>query len=190
MKILLTLFVLSCAACSCVSADAQRRDQASATPTPTITSAPSLAAPAAAPEARVQAAWQKVFLDDLAKRPAGSDLRALFSDGGWGNEGQKALLLEPARALLFAVEPNRRDNLLPSPQQPSKITLDALLAATSTADALEDKVTPAMDALEYEYLHATKTKGGETRVIRRVRFNLFDAGTPAAYTALREAFRK
>jgi hypothetical protein len=184
-----SVLVLTISACGCVSSKA--RDERHPT-LPMSTSTPqdglSIAAGNPAPEPRIQEEWQKLALKDLESRPAGTDLWGLFSTGGWGDDGQTVAFREPRKTVAYVIEKNARERLLPSGKELSGAVKTTFESAVSNADNLEDKVAVAMDALEYEYLHARKGNDGKTKVLHRMRFNFVEPQTPEVYVALRKAF--
>jgi hypothetical protein len=180
-------FMVAVSACGCVSANGRNERHPSPTSTPLEGS--SLVASKDAPDARIQTEWQAAFLEDLSKRAPDTDSWGLFSQGGWGDDGQTVVIRESGATTVFVVPLNARDHGVPDGKVVPANLCSTFESAAGRADNLEDNVTTAFDALEYEYLHARKLGSGKVQVLRRMRFNFVEPQTPAPYTSLRDAFK-
>ena len=140
---------------------------------------------------RLKPLWQRRFLGMLAT--SDSDGYALFSEGGWTDNGQ---------VLVFVTEGGRSGRLvLASPNQAgddgSPVTESALSAgeiasfskSLTGVDELIDLAPTAFDALTYEMVHARGDGHGGVKVLRRVLYRNLNGRSSPRHDAIIAAFR-
>jgi hypothetical protein len=157
LLVILAAVALS-SACGCVLGSPGKGAQE-----PTAPSAPKV------PEARVRGGLQDKMLALLAaKDTLHGEAWGLFSEGGWSDSGQLAVLVAPDRqsGRLLAARPNKTDWTVDRALESGELA--RVLAAVKDADTLDDIDIESMDTLTFEYVHAKREGDGKAVVLKRV----------------------
>jgi hypothetical protein len=121
------------------------------------------------PEARVRGGFQDKMLALLgAKDTLHGEAWGLFSEGGWSDAGQIAVLVAPDRqsGRLLAARPNKPDWIVDRAIEADELA--RVLAAVKDADSLEDVDIESFDTVTFEYVHAKRDASGAATVLKRV----------------------
>lgn len=138
--------------------------------------------------ARIQADMQDTFFAKIMKSKDYYQGYALFSYGGWSNEGQIMILCyKDSSGDIIYVIPNSKKEL--ASQKFTKSSLDKLRTSLAVGK-LNDFKPKVFDGIEYEYVHAIRTSATaldvETRVYMKVP-SLYK-GEPNLYLQVVNAF--
>jgi hypothetical protein len=128
--------------------------------------------------ARVQKAMQALFMLFLQDAAQGTEAWALFSYGGWADEGQITVILtDSKKAELALAKPN--SNSFGTHVSLPNSSIAALQQKTATFDALPDRTAAVFDAIEYEYVHVVR-EGQQWTVKARVLMHMVEDKDPAS----------
>ena len=148
---------------------------------------------AGAAKTHLQGTWQEHFTSELQSgRPEASEGWALFSRGGWADNGQ--IMVYAAKTggggRVQIVAPARKD--MTSERTLTPAELAAFKEKVAGAAALKDVQTTALDSLVYEYVHAVRGADGAATVTQRLVYETGMKPVPghdalvAAFQALRK----
>ncbi len=116
--------------------------------------------------ARIQAAMQEAFFAKLMKSKDYYEGYALFSYGGWSNEGQTMILCkQDGSGDITHIAPNTTKEL--ASHSFTQASLERLRLSLEVG-GLQDFTPQVFDGIEYEYVHVIKRDDGNLDVKTRV----------------------
>ena len=140
-------------------------------------------------QARIQKDMQESFFAKIMKSKDYNEGYALFSYGGWSNEGQVLILCKADNSgdIIYIV-PNTTKEL--TAHSFTKTNLEQLRADLKGADSLNDFTPKVFDGIEYEYVHAIKQDNNNLNVKTRIYMKVpsLAKGDPNPYLQVVAAF--
>jgi hypothetical protein len=130
-------------------------------------------------EPQLQKEWQEKFLELFNKQPKTQKVAfALFSYGGWSNDGQVLLFGEEGKGgVSMYAKPGSKE--VDITKNLTAAEFDSFTANSKNFQNLADVDTGVMDGLQFEYVRAVKDDKGQIKVIQRVFMNNPGIGKPA-----------
>ena len=117
-------------------------------------------------EARVQAAMQEAFFAKIMKSRDYHEGYAMFSYGGWSNEGQTMILCkQDDSGDIIYIAPNTKKELTSHSFTPASLKR---LRTSLKVVKLQDFTPKVFDGIEYEYVHASKRDNSNLEVKTRL----------------------
>ncbi len=136
--------------------------------------------------------WHNLLVSKLSNEPGKyKDAWALFSSGGWADEGQILVLGDKANKKYHAyiIKPGASE--ISSDHLVNADDFDKVLApAIKTATELNDVAPVAFDALTFYYEHASVGADGKVVIVKRITFRPTSKTKAPKHEALITAFQK
>ncbi len=130
--------------------------------------------------------WQKRFFEQIEQSDATVG-HALFTSGGWADQGQFLIFVEDDKATFKKVKPGSKK--INSTKQLSPRTWTKTLKVLSDSQNLGDVDAKVMDGVLFEYVHAIN-ENGKVRAVKRVYINNPDLSTKPKHQALIDSFKR
>ena len=140
-------------------------------------------------KARIQEDMQESFFAKIMKSKDYDEGYALFSYGGWSNEGQILILCKANDSGdIIYIAPNTTKEL--TAHSFTKTNLEQLRTDLKEADSLNDFVPKVFDGIEYEYVHVIKQDNSNLNVKARLYMKVpsLAKGNPNLYLQVVAAF--
>ena len=140
-------------------------------------------------QARIQAAMQESFFAKIMKSKDYDEGYALFSYGGWSNDGQILILCKADDSGdIIYIAPNTTKEL--TTHNFTKTNLEQLRANLKRSATLSDFTPKVFDGIEYEYVHAIKQDNNNLDVKTRLYMKVpsLAKGDPNPYLQVVVAF--
>jgi hypothetical protein len=129
--------------------------------------------------------WQKKFFLDIETSKSEEGF-ALFTSGGWADQGQYLILLKDGKATYKRVNPgSKKINSTKLLSQSRFSNLNGLFTESSSLGDIDIK---AMDGLVYEYVHV-KNSEGTVRAVKRIYINNPDMQKMPKHQSLIDSFK-
>jgi uncharacterized membrane protein len=122
---------------------------------------------------RISKSWHKHFTEELSNNSSAKQGWALFSYGGWANDGQILVYDLGDKVKIEYASPGLRTTMLNELKtKTTKVDLTPL-EKYSTLKSIDETV---FDSLNYEYVHINKSKNEATHIFMRAgRFEKYPA---------------
>ena len=140
-------------------------------------------------QARIQKEMQESFFAKIMKSKDYDEGYALFSYGGWSNDGQILILCKADNSGdIIYIAPNTTKEL--TAHNFTKTNLEQLRAELTQAATLNDFTPKVFDGIEYEYVHAIKQDNNNLDIKSRLYMKVpsLAKGNPNPYLQVVAAF--